>query len=220
MLVGYVGFEQRSDLAAAAPHAQQLGLSPHQYLNLSGAGGTGDVTSTQLQTQVVGFVTEQLRLQQVDLVVVFGGPPCTMYSCARPDTRTSPRRAVAAAEAALKTAVANESYALKRLADEQQAAAAGQPAVSSPVLAVMRASVDKRKAERAQAERDHLSAVAAAEQAEQEHDCMLQRSDDVVKAFLSLYQGIKAVCKAERGVQCCVFMENPESTVVRGLWNR
>eukprot|EP00882_Tetradesmus_deserticola_P018914 GHRQ01020328.1.p1 GENE.GHRQ01020328.1~~GHRQ01020328.1.p1 ORF type:complete len:230 (+),score=64.00 GHRQ01020328.1:265-954(+) len=211
-------------LAASAPNAEQLGLSPQQFLNLGGAGeATGDITSPHLPSQVLGFVAQQLRSQQIDMVVVFGGPPCTMYSMAWVDSRAKLWEAVKAAEATLEKARVDKKAAGERLAGQLQAAAAGQPDAFSPALAVMLSSADKCKlleTELQKAELDQQSAVAAAEKAVQQLDKKFQDSDDMVKAFLNLYQCFKAVCEAEHGVRCCLFMENPESTAVRGLWTR
>jgi hypothetical protein len=182
-------------------------------LNLGVAGTSGDVTDPQLKQSIVGFVKRQLQANSgagIDAVVVLGGPPCTLYSCAKPECNLLPKRA--AANAAKKDWETAQQQAAAALHELQLLQAQN---VSSPALTVKKAAADKAAAALQQAAAKKEAAEAAAEL----DGIALQRSDDVVEAFLALYKAVKVQCAAA-GKPCCLLMENPESNPGRGMWNR
>jgi hypothetical protein len=213
-LAAWVGFELEKNYAAEAPTPQQLGLSPQHYLNLGLQGTSGDVTSAQLHDSLTQFVRKQLQAPTVvDAAVVLGGPPCTMYSCAAPDCNLFPEKA--AADLAGTTCYEAEA---KSKAAQQALATAIKQGVTGPALAVKQTAATKAEAARQAALAAVKPAEAAAAEEQQQYEAKLQSSDDMVESFIRLYKGIRAECEAA-AKPCCLFMENPESTAQRGLWN-
>jgi hypothetical protein len=215
-LAAWVGFELEAEYAAEAPTPQQLGLGPQRYLNLGLQGTSGDVTSAQLHEAIIQFVRKQLQAQPpvFDAAVVLGGPPCTMYSCAKPDCKLFPMKV--AADLARNTLYEAEA---KAKASQQALAQAIEQGITGPALTVKQTAAAKAEAARQVAAAALQAADAAAAEEQQQHQTKLQSSDDMVESFMRLYKGIKAECGAI-GKPCCLFMENPESTAQRGLWNR
>jgi hypothetical protein len=215
-VAAWAGFELDTEFAAEAPTPQQLGLSPQRYLNLGLEGTSGDVTSAQLHEAIIQFVRKQLQAQPpvFDAAFVLGGPPCTMYSCAKPDCKLFPKKV--AADLARNTSYEAE---VKAKASQQALAQAIEQSVTGPALSVKQTAASRAEAARQVAMAALQSAEAAATDEQQQHQAKLQSSDDMVESFIRLYKGIKAECGA-KGKPCCLFMENPESTAQRGLWNR
>jgi membrane protein involved in colicin uptake len=137
-----------------------------------------------------------------------------MYSCAAPNCNLFPQKI--AADLAIKTCYEAEA---KSQAAQQALARAIEQGVTGPALTVKQAAAAKAEAARQNAAAAVEPAKAAAAEEQLQHEAKLQSSDDLVESFIRLYKGIRAECKA-RGKPCCLFMENPESTAQRGLWNR
>jgi hypothetical protein len=216
-LTSWAGFELKSNYAAEAPSSQQLGLEVSCYLNLGAEGTSGDATSPELQKNIIKFVRKQMQGKDgaaIDAVVVLGGPPCTMYSCAKPDCKLLPKRA-----AAKEAKAAWEAAQQHAAAVEQELQLLNEQHVDGPALTVKTIAGEKAAAALQDATVRKDESEAAAEQEAIQHGIDLQRSDEVVEAFLEMYKTVKAECTGA-GKPCCLFMENPESNATRGLWNR
>lgn len=196
-LAAYAAIELETKYKAPDPKA--LNLQADNCLSIHAS-----VSDFAVQAKVLDFVRSKLCDSSlcISAVVVFGGPPCTAYSQARPHLATS------------KLNQLEESYQqalLDHTAQQRQLLAAG----SMPPAAATKAQ--KTAAETASSIQDAVEA-AAAEAAQ--HARNLMASDSLVKSFLSLFKAIEVECQEFGKRHCYLVMENPYSQPDRALWNR
>jgi hypothetical protein len=181
-----------------APDWKALNLQADNCLSIHAS-----VSDFAVQAKVLDFVRSKLCDSSlcISAVVVFGGPPCTAYSQARPHLATSKLQLEESYQQAL----------LDHTAQQRQLLAAG----STPSAAATKAQ--KTAAETASRIQDAIEA-AAAEAAQ--HARNLKASDSLVKSFLSLFKAIEVECQEYGKRHCYLVMENPYSQPDRALWNR
>ncbi|GBF92663.1 hypothetical protein Rsub_05032 [Raphidocelis subcapitata] len=221
-VVAYAGIELT--FADKAPGHEEMGIeAAEDYMNLGVGKTKGDVTSTEVRSTVVEFVRS--RVQAVDAVAVFGGPPCQSYSAAAADTTRFPARyKLCDAEHELfKALKANAAAEAARHDIRSPLSNGGVGKRAEKVLAAKLDAADTAATEardRVEVSQLRIGELEVAAREEAAADAAkLQGSDHLVRAFLHLYKAVEAEAHA-RGVPCFLVMENPYSSRDRGLWNR
>lgn len=178
------------------PEAAALGLTAEHHLSLHAR-----VEDDAAREKLLSFVRSELKTSRLDAVVMFGGPPCEMYSNAGPQYRKELK--------ALNEAQASYDSALRQLQQLQKPAkAAGEPVLNGGL-----ADAEQRLQ---QAQQNLESAKAPVVK----HKLGVVAADATVASFLSLYQEIQQECKASDQTLCHCVMENPYSSADKALWNR
>lgn len=171
-------------------------LQPHGNLHLTFG------HACHPQEAVVKFVQEQLQNKDnnIDAVLVFGGPPCPAYSQLN-GTSEKANKAEADALATYRSAMQNHATVKQQSASDEE----------------IQIASDKEKAARA--------AWKAASQAMRKKNAgrnqQIYDADELVQEFLLLFERIDKACESMgKSCPCFIIMENPMSRQSKALWSR
>jgi hypothetical protein len=160
------------------------------------------VQDPDIRAQLLEFVRRELDSFTMQHVVVFGGPPCTMYS-----TANKPRQQ---REQALRNAKAAVGTAGRELHDLLQTLALAGPVAVDDIA----------QARQALHSAESIGACEAAAGAVKQDEQSVREADAVVASFLALFKAIQRECQAACNTPYHLVMENPYSRSDWALWNR
>lgn len=197
-LAAYAAIEAEGGQQYRAPEPESLGLAPEHHLDLQGM-----VQDPAIQAQLLEFVRRELQSSALHEVVVFGGPPCKMYSTANVHRQQR--------ELALRDAQAAVAGAGRHLQDLLQTLATPNLVSAEDIAEAWRRLDNAESA---------LRACEAAADAVRQDEQRVREADAVVSSFLGLFKDIQRECQAACKTPCHLVMENPYSIPDWALWNR